>query len=100
MTLNRIDVFSSKRRWIIDALIDARLQNGSGSEIGRYSSDTSRLCPESKLLFLAELRRPKFSDKIRFKVIKHSYSWALKGYQDAVGGMKSQDRDEAKRLGF
>ena len=31
---------------------------------------------------------------------KGQSSEALKGYQDAVEEMKSQDRDEAKRLGY
>ena len=31
---------------------------------------------------------------------KAQYAEALKGYQDAVEGMKSHDRDEAKRLGY
>jgi len=32
-------------------------------------------------------------------VTKEQYAEALKGYQDAIEEMKSQDRDEAKRLG-
>ena len=31
---------------------------------------------------------------------KEQYTQALKGYQDAVEGMKSHDRDEVKRLGY
>ena len=31
---------------------------------------------------------------------KEQYAQALKGYQDAVEEMKSNDRDEAKRLGY
>ena len=31
---------------------------------------------------------------------KEQYAEALRGYQDAVEGMKSHDRDEAKRLGY
>ena len=31
---------------------------------------------------------------------KEQYTEAMKGYQDAVEGMKSHDRDEAKRLGY
>ena len=33
-------------------------------------------------------------------VTKEQYAEALKGYQDAVEGMKSHDREEAKRLGY
>ena len=31
---------------------------------------------------------------------KEQYTQALKGYQEAFDGMKSHDRDEAKRLGY
>ena len=37
---------------------------------------------------------------IRGGATKAQYAEALKGYQDAVEGMKSHDRDEAKRLGY
>ena len=33
-------------------------------------------------------------------VTKEQYAEALRGYQDAVEGMKSHDREEAKRLGY